>query len=374
MIWQFTGVGPHNKGAELMFLAMREKVIEMDPDACIAMRPGPEYEWRARQGLWQVWDRGQGGRFGWAREKLLHRGYRERFGMVHQNDVNVVLDASGFSLGDAWKPEWIEGMAKYYERLRKRGITIVLLPQAFGPFQMPRVRAAARRVLSCADLVFARDSESLQHVLELELQNVDVRQAPDFTNLLKGYVPEDWDCGEDRVAIVPNRQMLVHNSSEIAEAYLPALVSAIRRIKYAGLRPFVLLHEQGDRKIAQTLCREASLDKDVVEYSDPLALKGILGNCAFTIGSRYHGLINSLSQTVPSLGTSWSHKYRHLFADYAAEDCLLEVTGDSIATGLQPFLDSDVRNTFRARLAGAGTKLREQAQAMWNMVTRAVDQ
>ena len=35
-------------------------------------------------------------------------------------------------------------------------------------------------------------------------------------------------------------------------------------------------------------------------------IKGMLGNCSFVISSRYHGLINALSQGVLCIATSWS--------------------------------------------------------------------
>lgn len=374
MIWQFTGVGPHNKGAELMFLAMRDKVLEIDPEARIAMLPGTvgDYEWRSRQGLWQVLDPQQSGRLGWLRDRLLHGGYRERFGIVHQREVEVVLDASGFALGDQWKAEWIDGTATYYERLRRQGTKIILLPQAMGPFEKPAVRDAARRVLNAADLVFARDSESLEYagaLCEAKRAGEKIRLAPDFTNLLKGRLPQGWQPRPDQqVAIIPNRQMLENGGDGFHEHYIQSMASAMTRAQHDGLDPFVLIHEVHDRELGEKIASQADLPDAVEQFNDPLELKGILGQCAYSVGSRFHGLINCLSQGVPAVGTSWSHKYRHLFDDYSAAELLVRDASD-FDRGMSLLGTADDRAVVAENVREAAGPLRSRAEQMWQQVS-----
>lgn len=374
MIWQFTGVGPQNKGAELMFLAMLEKVRAMDPEGRIAMSPNAAapYEWRARHGLWQVFDSKQSGRLGWLRDRAFSGGHRESFGMVSQAEVDIVLDASGYGLGDPWKAEWIEGTAAYYERLHAGGTRIVLLPQALGPFENPRVRAASKRILDLADLVFARDAESLDFACDLAADPDRIRQAPDFTNLLKGNLPADWEVdAEHHVAVVPNRQMLAHGNPQSRDDYLPSMVHAMNASRDAGLRPFLLIHEDNDLSIAREIAAAAGMEDAVVHYRDPLELKGILSHCTYSIGSRFHGLINCLSQGVPVIGTSWSHKYRHLFADYSVSDWLAADRAE-FETALSRIADESERRKGAETVRSAALPLREKAEQMWTEVETAL--
>ena len=374
MIWQFTGVGPHNKGAELMFLAMRERVLEIDPDARIAMLPdtGGDYEWRSRQGLWQVLDPQQSGRLGWLRDRFFHGGYRERFGIVHQSDVDIVLDASGYAFGDPWKAEWIEATAAHYERLREQNCRVVLLPQALGPFEDPRVRNASKRIVDLADLVFARDAESLNYAREIAERPELIEQAPDFTNLLSGEVPSDWEIdAQHHVAVVPNRKMLDHGSADSRASYQSAMVHAMTASRAAGMRPFLLIHEEGDLPLAREIARDAGMPDAVFHFFDPKQLKGILGKCAYSVGSRFHGLVSCLSQGVPVIGTSWSHKYQHLFADYSASEWLAR-DRNGLEVALSRMVDDDERLRGAESIRRSSAGLREQAKQMWKKLDVAL--
>ena len=86
-----------------------------------------------------------------------------------------------------------------------------------------------------------------------------------------------------------------------------------------GRNPFVLVHESGDKNLADRL---ASVNPNipVIHESNPLYIKGIIGHSKFLIGSRFHSLVSGLSQGVPSLGTGWSHKYIELFDQFPNTD------------------------------------------------------
>jgi colanic acid/amylovoran biosynthesis protein len=52
--------------------------------------------------------------------------------------------------------------------------------------------------------------------------------------------------------------------------------------------------------------------------------KALIGRFEFLIGSRFHSLVFGLSQGIPALAISWSHKYRELFAQFEMEDYVQE--------------------------------------------------
>jgi colanic acid/amylovoran biosynthesis protein len=368
-----TGVGPHNKGSELMLLAAIQEVKRFDSDAALVVDPccGP-FDWRAKLGLRQLFDPQSSGALSRLRTQLFHAGYRERFGLELPEEIDVVLDASGFALGDQWNPEWIEARAQFFERFHRLKARIVLLPQAFGPFALDRVREGARRVLNTATLSFARDPESHRHCTEIHAAGT-IRLARDFTNLVEGHTPRGWTNDPAHVAFVANRQMLKYDNGWSKGRYVRTLGEAIKRVRRAGYRPFVLVHETGDLELARTVAAAGNMPDDVVCDDDPLALKGILGSCAFSVGSRFHGLVSAMSQGVPCMATAWSHKYRQLFDDYGVGEWMDAWDSDERHwfARLEELLEPGARARLREILVTRSAMLIDEANHTWRLVAEA---
>jgi colanic acid/amylovoran biosynthesis protein len=358
-----------------MLLAILDWLGENLPNPRFVVTPdaGP-YEWRARLGLYQKLDARRAGRLGWLIERLLHGGYCSRYGLVPHEGIDVLLDASGFAYGDAWRPAWVDGGAEAIERAKEAGQKVVMLPQAFGPFTVPRVREAARRILKSADLVYARDPQSHSFVTELcsnEYEQTKVRQAPDFTNLLPGEVPNKWDRGDKLVAIIPNAKMLEHGTDEEAREYVPFICRCIDTIESCGYKPFILLHERKhDEKLASRIQGESPTPVNAVYEPDPLRIKGIISTCSFVVSSRFHGLVNALSQGVPALATSWSHKYRHLMEAYGMGRYLVGVNSDdeNELKALESLIGKNERDKIARDVARFAATRKRQVESMWSQV------
>jgi polysaccharide pyruvyl transferase WcaK-like protein len=365
---EIRGVSRVNKGAELMLLAVLDQVRRPWPDARLAVSPdsGP-YEWRARQGLYQCWDSSRG----WNRlaRWILPLRFEERWGLMDRAQMSLVLDASGYAYGDPWKPAWIQASAQTARQDRDRGIPRILLPQAFGPFTKPEVRQPCLALLEATDLVFARDPLSFRYLRELCPSHPGLHQAPDFTNLLSGLPPADAD--PRRVALIPNNQM-IRQGAVAEEPYLLFLRRCGQFAEERGFHPVVVLHEEAaDRALAERLAG----GWPVLAEPDPLRLKGLVGSMAFVVGSRYHGLINALSQGVPAIGTAWSHKYQFLFEDYGAGEFLLpaQVPWEQAAALLSRLTDDAAHQAIRAHLLARSELLKEKSRALWRQIAALVN-
>ncbi len=360
-----------NKGGELM---MRAIVGELGDDADLAVEPWiAPYRDRARLGLFQkLWVRRLGPAAG-VPAIVVPAAVRRRFGVVAEGQIDAVLDASGFRYTDddrhgARSARELEGNAR---RWRRRGKTVVLLPQALGPFRTPAVREPFVRALEAVDLVYARDARSEAHLRELTPGDERIRRAPDFTIALEGRRPADLEAraGPGPFAcLVPNDRMLERTSPQVAAAYTEFLRTCAREVATLGLRPVLVLHEADrDAPFVERLRDALGPDPRVVAEADPLVLKGILGAATVVISSRYHALISAMSQGVPVVATGWSHKYATLLDDFGIPGQLIDVLGDpgELHERLATAVEGPPRTAMTDTLRRKAAEQTVQVKAMW---------
>ncbi|HEX6373489.1 MAG TPA: polysaccharide pyruvyl transferase family protein [Longimicrobium sp.] len=363
------GVGTANKGAELMLRAVARQRDAWGGGVELAIHPnkGP-YRQRAQLGLYQKLWLGRLGALGNPVTGLVPRRVRQTFGLVTEDEIQGVLDASGFAYSDQWGPRASEHLARMAARWRSRGTPVVLLPQALGPFRDPRGREAFRRALDGVDLVFARDRISLEHVRELGPVRARIEQAPDFTVAMPGTLPPGYEPRPRQVAVVPNLRMVDKGTAEVRDRYVGVLAECVRHLRARGYEPFILVHDPtSDFAISETLRQQVGGELRVESHDDPGHLKGILGECHAVIGSRFHALVSSLAQAVPSLAMGWSHKYEMLFEEFGAGECVVKATDPTAAVLAQ--LDRLLEGPERERVIGAlrenGVAMRQKTVRMW---------
>jgi len=368
MNWLIHGVAPHDTGAGMMLLAVLQSVRASDPDAVVTVPHGSiPHRWRVRHGLHQLYDPALASRLGWRRDWLPTERERRAYHLVLAQEIDVVLDASGYAYGDGWPPEHVEGCATAFERFRRYGARIILLPQTFGPFKNTRVRRAGRRILAAADLVFARDNESLVSCRALAPRHPAIHRAPDFTNLLAGRVPDSWVRHPRHVALVPNRQVLVREDGATARAYVNGMAEGLRLLAGSGFQPFLLVLGAADRELAEEIARVAQRADPILHPVDPVAVKGVLGACGFVIGSHFHALVSALSRGVPAVGISWSHGFRPLFEEYGVPG-LYSPPGAGplhLMELVRHLQEEPSRRTVSTRLRRRSLGLRGEVRAMW---------
>jgi colanic acid/amylovoran biosynthesis protein len=373
MIIEVTGTNTWNKGAELMLIAVQQHFRNQHPAVALAVDQFfGAYQERAQYGLLQKVTLD-----GWGRSKLamhlLPGEFRRSFGLVREDDVNVILDAAGFAFGDQHPPSRAIQFAERVEAAKKAGKKVVLLPQALGPFRRTAVRDAFRRIVGAADLVFARDETSKQHAVDAVGMVSHLHKAPDFTNQVKPKRSMESNAS-DRVCIVPNQRMIEKAEDRTqAERYVPFMAQCIKEVEAVGLRPVLLLHGEDDLSVAERIREQVGHDIPLHKEEDPIAIKRFLGESHVVIGSRFHALIGALSQGVPSIGTSWSHKYERLFEDYHCQDMLLAVSAhkEQIRARIRT-TTSDDRADLVQRIKQASRVIESSTKDMWRRVDRVI--
>jgi polysaccharide pyruvyl transferase WcaK-like protein len=368
------GGGFNNKGDHLMLCAILKRLRTRFPDVRPVVEPAlGNYEERAQLGLYQKMHERDRGRTGFLIDWLMHEGYRAKYGLVVERDVDAVLDASGFAYGDVWGSRNARLIEQKIKRWKAQGKPVIFLPQAYGPFERQSVREPFERAMCYPDFVCARDPGSLQHLKALGMREDRLALVPDLTVDMPGVLPDGFDCPRPYACIVPNTQMLRQTSPGTAACYLAFLADVLRIVTRRGLHPLLLRHEvRDDTALIDAIRQAADTTFTLASQPDPVHLKGIIGAADVVIGSRYHSLVSALSQAVPTLGTSWSHKYEWLFSDYGCREHLLHlpVSAEVLEARLSAMLDESCRSRLTEQLRAVATAQHEALDAMWHRVEK----
>ncbi len=376
---EITGIGFPNKGAELMLLAavaaVRERLGE-DVPICCCPSPGSEvgYLVLGKAGILQrLWLQRKGSDFSRLVAGVVPKKLLRTYGVVAEDEVTTVLDASGFGYSDQWGLRGAQVRAAEYCRLRDRGGTLVMLPQAFGPFRTPGFENTMKSIVASAARVFVRDQHSAAALRELVGDNPVIREAPDFTCLFPGTPPESAEFLRGGIAVIPNRRMLDKTGQGDAAAYENCLHTAIGACRGRGRQVYLLNHEgPADAEICERLRQRYDPVLPMFASKSAQEIKGVIGTAAGVITSRFHGLVSALVQGVPAMCTSWSHKYEALLADFGRPEWILRPGDDAHTTEarVNAWLDEGVEAgaTEQQRLAGIAVEYKRKTQALWDDV------
>lgn len=334
MYVQIDNAGFVNKGAALMIFSIIDYLRQRIPNIKFVMGNGwsPDKIDERRAGLYQIAE------FEKVNSNDITEVELEKYGLVRRESVDVILDAGGFQYGDCWMRFYSEEANKklraYYEDYKSRGVKVVLLPQAFGPFTEELACERMKIVHEYVDMIYAREKTSFNYLRDLLGESSTVKMAPDFTSLLDTSLRvESMSDVRGSICLVPNQKMI--EMKEEKSQYLPYLESLIKFFLDKNERVVLLNHEgPSDLKIIDEIISKFDKDGSIraLDFCYAPVIKAALGQCKMIISSRYHGAISGISQGVPTFCTSWSHKYQEMLEDYELTDNLLDVMslGDSM--------------------------------------------
>lgn len=335
MVIELRGLNYVNKGAELMLNAILDQAQSWSDDIQLAVNLNTGgFIKNVKRGLFHVaWRESR--KFPSIGEKIekclgfLPKGIRRALKIALPCEIDAVLDASGFAYSDQWGLFNVRALSRLVEKYSRNHMKVILLPQAFGPFKNYAIRREMSKAIDKSSLVFARDKISLQHVLSLGDYNHKVKLFPDFTNLVPGYLPEYIDSSKMLGVVIPNYRMIDKTDKKISSHYIDFLSNCIIQLSILKIQPVILIHETGrDIELATSIRNKAGMSVEIIRERDPLKIKGIIGKSFLVVASRYHAIVSALSQSIPCLGTGWSHKYYQLFEDYGVAEFFVSVDQD----------------------------------------------
>ncbi len=391
-----TGANFNNKGAQLMLCTLVDTLRSSIPDVKICVSPLLENRIKLQEMKVNILD-----------FPLFHYGNRRYFllalkfpfiirnllrlqgantnGDIPLNNIDVVMDISGFAFGAKWGNYPLHYLSRFIKRMKKQGSKFFLLPQAFGPFSNLGMEKDIKDVVANVDLLIARDNQSFKFIQDaIATTSKNVIIAPDITLVYKKntYINDDIFKG-DFCAIVPNEQMLVRASPDWQIKYTEVLshISNIILSK-SNVNIVILIHAQAgskDSEIGKQIMDNISKLKlfsgrifHFVE-EDPIRLKSIIAKSQFLVGSRFHALASALSSNVPCISTSWLHKYEMLFEEYKCQEFNFKEPTENIYEKVESLLNPEIRKMLTAKLKKENAEIENKNKVMWDLILSKIN-
>ena len=257
---------------------------------------------------------------------------------------------------------------------QRRGKPLILLPQAFGPFNRSIVREDTKKLIERSEFCYVRDKISMKEVQSIVPAAKNVSHCPDFTPLVKPVSIEDEQCPTgDFVAIVPNYRML--DKTDKPEIYVDFLSTICDSLDRAGKRIIFVLHDADEDKRVVELMEEGGRKLEIYQHADPRVLKQVLGNASFVVGSRFHALVSSLSQAVPCIVAGWAHKYPELAQQFDCTELHLADLSDhkKLEDLLNVLTTEQTNKEYRQRIRAAAERTKSKIDEMWENVFEVID-
>ncbi len=373
-----SGVETNNKGAELMLYAILQEIERKYPDAEVFIPKD-----RVSQGLDYI---KTSLKLNVCQQRFLDRiisklhvnGILRRLKLPQiapqlslHSDINYFIDGSGFAFSDQWNLSDIrvQDWEELLKKLDNNGCKIVFLPQAFGPAELPNTKKVFSVLNKYADVIMPREKVSYDYIEKSGVVDMKkVKMFTDFTSLVQGVFPGKLAHLKNGIAIIPNLRM-IDKGVISRDDYKKLLSSIVDLGKATGHIVYLLNHEgQGDEQLAYELQKDLG-DIEVVTGLNALEVKGLISSAYLLITSRFHGVASALNSCVPCLATSWSHKYKELFADYGLDNCILPLDNlDKALEMVKDCLSVDTNKKIREDLCLQVPEIKKQTRDMWDCV------
>ncbi|OPZ19514.1 MAG: colanic acid biosynthesis protein [candidate division BRC1 bacterium ADurb.BinA364] len=402
-----SGAGFENKGAEAMLRTVQQQLARRIPDSTFWLEPS-----RVRQSVAFQY----GYDMPYSPESAIRRSAKLLRSLIRNPGLlpllrfekiawslsqlpalNAFIDISGFSFSDEWGVERARKRSIYSAYFSRNRAPVFFLPQAWGPFDNPKVAHFTRRAISQARLACPRDPQSLAYVEGLVGKSRDnVLLCPDIAFLFEGAAPDVGRAllaglglaGERRplVGIVPNLRVYERAEGKgLANAYLRALGAVARRfIENLGARLVLAPNDESvpgapvldDRylcSLLELLIDDKANCRVVRDYWPAENFKALWGQVDFLLSSRFHGLVFALSQGVPVAAIGWSHKYVELLKPFGLSEFVFDhgkLDSDAIWAALEQAWNR--RSESRAAIQERLPAIRSSVERLFDLVAEKI--
>jgi colanic acid/amylovoran biosynthesis protein len=312
--------------------------------------------------------------------------------LVALEKCDVLVDLSGISFSDGRTVELFYNVACILPALLM-GKRVVKYSQAMGPFRTVLNYRLAKALLPRLALNIARGRTTLGYLEDLGLENI-VLCADAAFSMRRREIKVD-----DEVLPVPkgfnNSRVIGISVSSVVQSY-----SQHQRIDYSrvlasfsdkaieqGYVVRLIAHSvkesrRGGRtddvdaclSVYELIQRKQSCQLVIDDYS-PSTLSLIIGECDFIIASRFHAMVSALAMEVPTIVTSWSHKYAEVLEMFELEEWTVGYEVLSIETLWEKFqelveCENEIRDKISQHLPDVVASSRRNASLVVSLLER----
>lgn len=250
-------------------------------------------------------------------------------------DVDLMIDISGYGLGDAWNKYEIEHYLYRIECAKYFGIKVYLMPQSFGPFKTfdKSLLKRTKKALEYVSTIYAREQQGYDLLIDnFNLKNVKMsydlvlnNKSVDLNFVYKNVqMLCNIDVKSNSIAIIPNAQ----NSKVCSEkVLLEAYESLIDKFIAYGKNVYILRHSNMDIDICEKIFKMSN-NNNVFLIEQELScveFSNIVEKFDFVVASRFHSVVHSYKNTVPCLTMGWAVKYLELHKLFHQEKYCFDV-------------------------------------------------
>ncbi|PKX79100.1 hypothetical protein CUR37_03405 [Latilactobacillus sakei] len=231
------------------------------------------------------------------------------------------------------------------------GKKIVILPNSFGPFEGPLVSFIARNALKKCTLVYSRESISQENVLsELKISTDKMADLafflPNADNNKEAFINK-YKIPVNRkligMTMRPFRFPLEKNPVDKYNSFKNEMAKTVETLYDEGYMPILVVHtlaineHENDENCIKDVVKNISKEKYIIinekEYNC-MDLKQVYSFFDYLIGERFHSVIFSLSNSVPSVSIDYTgNKALGIMTDIGLEKYNIkagEVTKDKL--------------------------------------------
>ena len=280
----------------------------------------------------------------------LIKGYDKKAyadSVAFYNDVDLILDISGYGLGSDWDDYEVESYLHRIMYAKAFGINIYLLPQSFGPFEYKGIngkiiKRKIKKWLHYPTKIFARETDGysilandfhLNNVIksyDLVLSNKSIDLENIYYEIPELCIPDILDSS---VAIIPNAQNEKYgNADEIYDLY----IQIIRLLRSEGKNVYILRHSNQDLDSCKRIKSSFEEDEKVLlltkDYSC-IEFNSFISKFDFVVASRFHAVVHAYKNCVPSVTLGWAVKYAELHEIFQQKEFVFNIR-ESFSTAI----------------------------------------